>query len=120
MRSPNGSPDVLITTGGHIKQRVLELLPHVTATEESVGTFLWPERTVSESVPFRYAIDDGEHRSLDEIAMPELIGLVREHPLLAASDDPALALARAIGLARLSRGARTRLEEALEACGSDQ
>lgn len=102
-------------TGSRIKQRVLELLPDVTTTEESVGTFLWPGPTVPESVPFRYAIDDGEHRRLDEIAMPELIGLVHEHPVLAASDDPALALARAIGLARLARGARGRLEEALAA-----
>lgn len=101
-------------TGNRIKQRVLDLLPEVTSTEETVGRFLWPASSAQESVPFRYASDEGERRSLDEIAMPELIGLVREHAALAESDDPALALARVIGLARLARSARERLEEALE------
>jgi hypothetical protein len=47
--------------------------------------------------------------------MPELIGLVREHPALRASDDPALSLARELGLGRLASAARKRLEEAVEA-----
>ena len=102
-------------TGNRIRQRVLGLLPEVTFTEESAGRFLWPGPSAQTSVPFRYAADNGDRRSLDEIAMPELIGLVRENPALAASDDPALALAREIGLARLARAARERLEEALEA-----
>jgi very-short-patch-repair endonuclease len=106
-------------TGNRIKQRVLELLPDVTATEEPVGRFLWPGSAAQDSVAFRYALEDGWRRSLDEIAMPELVGLVRENPVLAASDDPALALAREIGLARLARGARERLERALEVCSND-
>ena len=51
--------------------------------------------------------------------MPELIGLVREHLDLAGSDDPAIALAREIGLARLANKARERLEEALKICGGE-
>lgn len=106
-------------TGNRIKERVLELLPDVTVTEESVGTFLWPGSVAQECVPFRYPSDDGVRRSLDEIAMPELVGLVREHPGLAAGDDPALSLSREIGLARLARAARQRLEEALQLSGSE-
>ena len=52
--------------------------------------------------------------------MPELYGLVLENPALAAGDDPALALAREIGLARLARVARERLETALAACDNDR
>jgi hypothetical protein len=107
-------------TGNRVKQRVLKLLANVTFTEEPVGRFLWPNPSAQEVVPFRYPPDDGERRSLDEIAMPELLGLVREHPALAAGDDAALALAREIGLARLAQAARERLEEALEACDNDR
>ena len=100
-------------TVNKIKQHVLDLLPGVTVTEESTGRFLWADDSPKETIPFRYPADDSERRSLDEVAMPELIGLVQEHPHLAASDDPSIALARVIGLARLARKARERLEEAL-------
>ena len=103
-------------TGNKIKQHLLGLLPNVTVTEESVGRFLWADNSPKESIPFRYPSHDGERRSLDEVAMPEIIGLVRENPGLAASDDPAIALARQIGLTRLARKARERLEEALDTC----
>ncbi len=102
-------------TGHRIKQRVLELLSGVTCTTESVGTFYWPESAIPTSVPFRYHPTEEDRRSLDDIAMPELIGLVREHPALLASDDPALSLARELGLGRLASATRKRLEEAVEA-----
>jgi len=101
-------------TGNKIKQRLLELLPDVTATVESVGRFLWATDLPLRSITFRYPAPDGERRSLDEVAMPELVGLIEEHPDLAAADDPAIALARTIGLARLAQPARDRLEQALE------
>ncbi|MBX3426900.1 MAG: DUF3320 domain-containing protein [Pirellulales bacterium] len=107
-------------TSARIKQRVLQLLPGVTSTVEPVGTFLWPGGAAQESIPFRYSADDAERRSINEVAMPELVGLVRGRPDLVASDDPALALAREIGLARLARSARERLEEALESCSTDR
>ncbi len=106
-------------TGNRIKQRILDLLPDVTVTEESVGRFLWPGASASESIPFRYPASDVGRRSLDEVALPELVSLVRELSHLAATDDPALALAREIGLARLSRTGRERLEEALESCNKE-
>lgn len=105
-------------TGNRIKERILDLLPNITTTVESVGTFLWHGPSSLPSVPFRFHSTEGDRRSLDEIAAPELIGLVRDLPDLHGNDDPALALAREIGLARLSRGSRERLEEAIEASRS--
>lgn len=102
-------------TGNRIKQRVLEFLPNATFTIEAAGRFLWPELVAHESIPFRYHVEEDARRSLNEIAMPELIGLVRENAALASSDDFALALAREIGLARLASSARIRLEEAIAA-----
>ncbi|MGD9127334.1 MAG: DUF3320 domain-containing protein, partial [Planctomycetia bacterium] len=104
-------------TGNKIKQRVLDLLPDVTVTEESTGRFLWADDLPKESISFRYPVNDSERRSLEEVAMPELIGLVQEHPDLATGDDPPIALARKIGLARLASKARERLEEALDIYG---
>ena len=101
-------------TGGRIKDRVLALLPNVTVTKESVGNFLWPTDSPPPLIPFRRPHPGDERRSLDEIPMPELIGLVRSRPDLAASDDPAIAFAREIGLARLAKLALERLEEAIE------
>src|SRR4051794_33955295 len=83
-------------TGTRMKDRILELLPDVTVTEESVGRFLWPGQIAEEIIPFRYADNDAEGRSLDEISMPELVGLVREVSTSQLADDPALALAREI------------------------
>ena len=94
---------------------MLEVLSDVTTTVESVGTFLWAEKTRLPAVPFRYPSNDDERRSINEIAHEELLGLLRERPELATSDDPALALAREMGLARLARSARERLEQVVEA-----
>ena len=105
-------------TGHRIKEQVLALLPNVTTTLELVGTFWWHGPSSPPSAPYRFHSTDGDRRSLDEIAMPELIGLVREFSGLDTSNDPALALAREIGLARLSRSSRERLEEAIEASRS--
>jgi very-short-patch-repair endonuclease len=102
-------------TGNRIKQRVLDLLQDVTSTVEPIGTFLWSSQSAQESLPFRYHSTDEDRRNLNEIPMPELVGLVRENPDLIASDDPAVALARELGLARLSNAARKRIEEALKA-----
>ena len=104
-------------TSSRIRQRVLELLPSAKFSEESTGRFFWAEPGPLPVIPFRYAANEEERRTLDEIAIAELIGLVRACPGLKNSDDPALVLAREIGLARLSRGARERLELALERHG---
>ena len=105
-------------TGSRIKQRVMELLSSVTFSDETAGRFLWFVPRPQDSVPFRYASGPGSARSLEEIAMPELIGLVRENPQLLSADDPAIALAREIGLTRLAKPARERLEQAIDTSNS--
>jgi very-short-patch-repair endonuclease len=109
-------------TGHKIQQRVLELLPDVTVTTEPSGRFLWPGVEPLPMIPFRYPPEMGDRRPLDEIPTPELLGLIHENSWLLETDDPALALARELGLARLSRGARERLEAVLEtrATAADQ
>jgi hypothetical protein len=101
-------------TGAKIKERVLALIPEVTFTDESVGRFLWATDRPSDWVPYRFQMPDDERRSLDEIAIQELVGLVRQSPEIHSSDDPAIELARRLGLARLAKSARERLEAAIE------
>tara|TARA_R110002049_G_scaffold288423_1_gene470936 strand:- start:119393 stop:120253 length:861 start_codon:yes stop_codon:yes gene_type:complete len=101
-------------TGAKIKQRVLETIPELTATKEAAGTFLWPSRTVPDSVPFRQAANQDGRRSLDEIPLAELIGLIQSESHHLENEDPALAFAREIGLARLAKSARERIESAIE------
>ena len=106
-------------TGSRIKERVLAVIPDLTVTTEEAGRFVWPTKQPVARVAFRYPADDDERRSLDEIALEELVGLASARQDLAAGDDPALALAREIGLSRLSQSARDRLEAALEMAQSD-
>ena len=107
-------------TGARIRDRVLSLLPEVTTTEENAGRFLWASAQPPETVPFRHAAPEDERRSLDEIPMPELMGLILGRSDLASKEDPALAFAREIGLGRLAKSARERLEAAIELAADDQ
>lgn len=100
-------------TGANIRTRILALLGDVAATEESAGRFLWSEKQPKTLIAFRPAQSDEDRRSIDEISIAELIGLVRREKELLLDSDPAVALARSIGLARLSQSARERLEEAI-------
>jgi very-short-patch-repair endonuclease len=107
-------------TGAKIKQRVSATIPELTITKETVGNFLWPAGKVEQSVPFRYAKSADDRRSLDDVPIQELLGLIRANGNLLASEDPGLAFAREIGLARLSKSARERIEAAIElANGND-
>lgn len=107
-------------TGARIRDRVLSLVPEVTATTEEAGRFLWASEKPLETVPFRYAGPGDERRSLEEVPMQELVGLVQSRTDLATSDDAALALAREVGLARLAKSARQRLETAVELATNEQ
>ncbi|QDV68845.1 hypothetical protein Poly24_25580 [Rosistilla carotiformis] len=46
--------------------------------------------------------------------MPELVGLIQSERQHLESEDPALAYAREIGLARLAKSARERIDMAIE------
>ena len=83
------------------------------ATEETTGRFLWHADGPLPAVPFRYARNDEERRSVDEISIAELLGLIQANPHLLQEEDPAIACARELGLARLAQSARERLEEAI-------
>ena len=95
--------------GRQIRERVLSLAKGRRGrTTESVGLFFWPKGTVKERrAPARHSDRDDEMRNVDYICREE-IEAIRE--VLALDDDP-IAFARHIGIARLSKQGRQRLEE---------
>ena len=99
--------------GSNIRSRILELLEGVFATEESTGRFLWTGAAARPEVDFRFAANDDDRRSVDEIPLAELFGLIRANRRLLEADDPPVTYARLIGLARLSQSARERIAEAI-------
>ncbi|MEM9828790.1 MAG: DUF3320 domain-containing protein, partial [Planctomycetota bacterium] len=101
-------------TGANIKTRIFDLLSDVVATNESTGRFLWASEEPLAEVEFRPANSDGDRRSVDEISIAELTGLIESKRDLLNEVDPAVAIARSIGLARLSQSARERIEEAIQ------
>lgn len=102
-----------LRTGSRIRER---LEPHTLAyerTSESVGDFVWLNGTVAPVIPHRAVTDEAFRRSVTEIPLPELAGLVLSTPSLDSDPDPALALARLLGVGCLAATSRARLEEAI-------
>ena len=99
--------------GSNIRTRILELLAGVFATKESTGQFLWAAAKAQPTIEFRFAASEDDRRSVDEVPLAELVGLITANLKLLEADDPPVNYARLIGLARLSQSARDRLTEAI-------
>jgi len=97
--------------GRQIRQRVLDLAEgRCATTDEDVGRFYWPG-SAADQVPARCAGRDDTLRKVDRIAAEELRQI--DHELGLAGDPQAVA--RSLGVGRLSRTARARLESVLAA-----
>ena len=84
-------------------------------TQEDVGRFYWPKHLDDKDyVPVRKGLDKLD-RSLNEIAMPELVSLCRVYVESGADAfSSIIQVARELGLSRLKSGARQRLELAMQ------
>ena len=98
--------------GRQIRERVIEIAKGRRGrSTENVGLFFWRKGTVKDRLaPVRHAGRDDEMRKIEYICREELQA-IRE--TLALNDDP-VALARHIGIARLSQRARQRLMDTLD------
>jgi very-short-patch-repair endonuclease len=101
-------------TGANIRDRILSILRDFPATDESTGRFLWNESGPQETIEFREAMGEEDKRAIDEISLSELRGLIRQNTDLLEQSDPAVAIARAIGVGRLAQSARERIAEAID------
>lgn len=65
-------------------------------------------------MPFRHPAGDEARRGIADIPIAELASVVVTNPTLLDQRDPALDLARLLGVERLAATSRTRLEEVIE------
>jgi very-short-patch-repair endonuclease len=102
-----------LRTGAKIRDRLESLLGHVVKTEESTGRFYWPTQQLSEIIDFRYPESENDRRSIDQIGIAELRGLVVTNKELLLENDPVTAYANLIDVSRISQMTRARLQEAI-------
>ena len=102
-----------LRTGARIRERIDLHLRDLARTEESSGSFLWKPGTTATIHPYRAPADAEARRAIADIPLAELASIAVDEPGLLAETDPALALARALGVERLAARSRARLNEAL-------
>lgn len=101
-----------LRTGARIRERIALHLKDLDRTSESSGDFVWKKGTISDLVPYRTGFGESR-RPVADIPLAELADLVTANPGLFDEADPALSLARIMGIERLAGTSRARLEEAL-------
>lgn len=101
-------------TGQRIKAQIARHLIRYERTRESSGDFIWRSGTVAMRLPFREPEDAAARRTAGEIPLAELAFLVETSPEILAESDPVLALARRLGIDRLTSVTRPRLQEAVD------
>lgn len=101
-------------TGGRIRERIDLHLKRYESTADSAGRFIWTTGSIRPVVSFRDHLTEDDRRQVSDIAIAELAGFVREHIAVFDEPDPALVIARMIGLERLAASSRARIEEAIE------
>jgi very-short-patch-repair endonuclease len=96
-------------SGAQIARRVGKLARKIAGTsKEAVGTFFWIGKDDSGNFHMaRKPATDEDRRSIDEISQQEIAAFLRFH---AREDDPALLVARDLGILRLSTEGRRRIE----------
>jgi very-short-patch-repair endonuclease len=101
-----------LRTGSRIRERIALHLKDLDRTEESSGTFVWKKGTVTEVRPYRTGNGEGR-RSISDTPLSELTAIVIANRGLLDETDPALSMARVMGVERLAATSRARLEEAI-------
>ncbi|WP_397453700.1 DUF3320 domain-containing protein [Pseudomonas sp. NA-150] len=110
-----------VRTGSKIRDRVMSFAQNnYRISEEDVGSFFWPHHVPdSNLVVFRRPGDDNNIRSVDEISSAELEALANELAGLGKEGEVLLhAMARELGLQKLTASSRLRLEKALVSAAS--
>ncbi len=64
-------------------------------------------------ISFRPAIDRDFRRSINDVPLVEIAGLLRDNSALLETDEPVYALAHAMGYNRVAMAIRSRLEKAI-------
>lgn len=103
-----------LRTGNKIRERIDLHLREFDRTEESSGSFLWKRGTVVDLLDYRMPFDADARRSIADIPIAELAAVVVANKDILEQSDPALDLARLLGVERLAAISRSRLDEAID------
>ncbi|MBB6414093.1 DUF3320 domain-containing protein [Mesorhizobium sangaii] len=103
-----------LRTGNKIRERIDLHLRDFDRTEESSGSFLWKKGTVVDLLDYRMPFDAHARRSIADIPIAELAAVVVANKDVLEQSDPALDLARMLGVERLAAISRSRLDEAID------
>jgi len=103
-----------LRTGARIRERIDLHLRDAEFTDESSGRFIWRKTTVAAMMPLRQPADEEARRGIADISVAELASVVATNPTLLDQRDPALDLARLLGVERLTAVSRARLGEAID------
>ncbi|TIT50040.1 MAG: DUF3320 domain-containing protein, partial [Mesorhizobium sp.] len=103
-----------LRTGNKIRERIDLHLRDFDRTEESSGSFLWKKGTVVGLLDYRMPFDALARRSIADIPIAELAAVVVANKDVLEQSDPALDLARMLGVERLAAISRSRLDEAID------
>ena len=106
-----------VRTGARIRNRVADVARQAhRKTTEDIGDFYWPvDLADDKALAFRKPADDDSIRTVDEVSLEELAALARTLATRALSEDDLIyAMAREIGLQKVSAQIRTRLEKAVK------
>lgn len=103
-----------LRTGARIRERIYQHLRAVETTDESTGRFVWGDGQRADIIPYRRPASEDDIRPVSEVSLAELAGIIRDNEGALEEDDPAVVIARLIGLDRLAATSRSRIEEAIE------
>jgi hypothetical protein len=101
-------------TGGRIRERIDLHLRNADKTIESSGEFIWKKGTVTDLLNYRSTRDSNARRPIADIPVAEIASVVVANSDLLDQPDPALDLARFLGVERLTAISRARLNEAID------
>lgn len=103
-----------LRTGNKIRERIELHLRDVDKTAESSGTFVWKKGTVTELLDYRVPSNADSRRSVADIPIAELAAIIVANKDVLDQSDPALDVARLLGVERLAATSRIRLDEAID------
>ncbi len=101
-------------TGAVLRREIEKHFKNFDLYEETTGTFVWAKDSEKQLITFRQAINKNYRRSVTDIPISEIAGLIDAQPHLLNEQDPVNAIARAMGYDRVAAAIRARVSEAID------
>jgi hypothetical protein len=98
--------------GPSIRTFIEGCMPMRLSTQDGDVEFMWPAGSEPRIIPFRVPTTEEDRRLVKDIAIEELIGLAESLPADLSEDAAVDRMARTIGIARVTSGARERMVRA--------